>query len=228
MPASHVPALKRIGQYLKGTKDKGLIMHSSKQLYVNCYPNADFACLYNHEDSQDPHCVWSPTGYVILLAGCPVLWKSKLQTEIALSAMEAKYVALSQSCSGLFPLLDQVKELGDAIGLPVDAITNLHIQIHADNVGALVLGQLEPKRMTPRSKHYAIKCHWFCEHIGPHNIKLAIPTNDQLDDLFTKGLGTLPLLFEIKAHGLVIPWHLLERERDDEMSGDTTEGSNYE
>jgi hypothetical protein len=74
-------------------------------------PDADFAGLYNHEHPQDPHCVRSWTGYVILLAGCPVLWKSKLQTEIALSTMEAEYVALSQSCKDLFPLLDQIKEL---------------------------------------------------------------------------------------------------------------------
>eukprot|EP00956_Cyclotella_meneghiniana_P021026 scaffold37794_cov37-Cyclotella_meneghiniana.AAC.2 len=127
---------------------------------------------YNHEDSQDPHCVRSRTGYVILVAGCPVLWKSKLQTEIALSTMEAEYVALSQACKDLFPLLDMVKELGTAVGLPVDEHTNMHIKVHEDNVGALTLGRLEPKRMTPRSKHYAIKYHWFREQIGPRNIIL--------------------------------------------------------
>jgi hypothetical protein len=83
----HVTALKRIGHYLKGTRDKGIIMRTSSTLQVDCYPDADFAGLYNHEDSQDPHCVCSHTGYVILLAGCPVLWKSKFQTEIALSTM---------------------------------------------------------------------------------------------------------------------------------------------
>eukprot|EP00956_Cyclotella_meneghiniana_P013545 scaffold19631_cov45-Cyclotella_meneghiniana.AAC.1 len=85
----HFAALKRIGRYLKGTADKGLILRPSKHLHVDCFPDADFAGLYNHEDSQDPHCVRSRTGYVILVAGCPVLWKSKLQTKIALSTMEA-------------------------------------------------------------------------------------------------------------------------------------------
>eukprot|EP00956_Cyclotella_meneghiniana_P000227 scaffold288_cov44-Cyclotella_meneghiniana.AAC.7 len=91
----HVAALKRIGCYLKGTKSRGLILNPSKHLHVDCYPDADFAGLYGHEDKQDPHCVRSRTGYVILLANCPILWKSKLQTEIALSTMEAEYVALS-------------------------------------------------------------------------------------------------------------------------------------
>eukprot|EP00956_Cyclotella_meneghiniana_P016409 scaffold25911_cov23-Cyclotella_meneghiniana.AAC.4 len=124
----------------------------------------------------------------------PVLWKSKLQTEIALSTMEAEYVALSQACKDLFPFLDMVKELGNAVGIPVDKNTNMHVQVHEDNVGALTLGRLEPKRMTPRSKHYAIKYHWFREQIGSRNIKLVkVDTHDQLGDIFTKGLGGVPL-----------------------------------
>jgi hypothetical protein len=171
-------------------------MRPSSVLQVDCYPDADFAGLYNHEDSQDPHCVRSRTGYVILLAGCPVLWKSKLQTEIALSTMEAEYVALGQSCKDLFPLLDQINELGAAVGLPVSKETLLHTTIYEDNVGALTLGRLEPKRMTPRSKHYAIKYHWFREQIGPRNIKLVkVDTKNQLGDIFTKGLGFVPFSY---------------------------------
>ena len=48
----HVATLKRIGRYLKGTADKGLILHPSRSLQVDCYPDADFAGLYGHED---PH-----------------------------------------------------------------------------------------------------------------------------------------------------------------------------
>jgi hypothetical protein len=106
----HAAALKRIGRYLKGTRDKGIIMKPLPYPHVDCYPDADFAGLYNKEDSQDPHCVRSRTGYVILLSRCPVLWRSSLQGEIALSTMEAECISLSQSCKDLFPLLDQIKE----------------------------------------------------------------------------------------------------------------------
>jgi hypothetical protein len=103
--------------------------------------------------------------------------------------MEAEYVALSASCKELFPLIDLTKELTSAIGVRLNTITDMHIKIHEDNVGALILGKLEPRRMTPRSKHYAIKYHWFREHIGPRNIQLVhISTENQLGDLFTKGL----------------------------------------
>ena len=189
---SHEVAMKRIGRYLKGTMDKGLILDPSDDLTIDCYPDADFAGLWSHEHPQDPHCVRSRTGYVITLAGCPVLWVSKLQTEIALSTMESEYVALSQSCKDLFPIMDLVKEIGTFFDLPVKDKARFHVRIHEDNVGALTLGKLEPRRMTPRSKHYAIKYHWFREQLGPRGITLVkIATKEQLGDIFTKGLGRI-------------------------------------
>jgi hypothetical protein len=187
---SHEEALKRIGRYLKGTLQKGLILNPSHSLKIDCYPDADFAGLWTRDDKQDPHCVRSRTGYVICVSNCPVLWKSKLQSEIALSTMEAEYVALSTSCRDLFPLIDITKELCETIKVDMNTDTKMHIKIHEDNVGALTLGKLEPRRMTPRSKHYAVKYHWFREHIGPRNIQLVkISSNEQLGDLFTKGLS---------------------------------------
>jgi hypothetical protein len=68
----------------------------------------------------------------------------------------------------------------------------MHIKIHKENVGALALGKLEPRQMNMRSKHYTIKYHWFWEHIGPRNIVLVkIRSEDQLGDLFTKGLSRI-------------------------------------
>ena len=68
----------------------------------------------------------------------------------------------------------------------------MHIKIHKDNVGTFILGKLEAQQMTPCSKHYAIKYHLFWEHIGPQNIQLVkINMEDQLGDLFTKGLSQI-------------------------------------
>ncbi len=64
---------------------------------------------------------------------------------------------------------------------------------HEDNVGTLILGQLEPRRMTPCSKHYAVKYHWFWEHLVPQKIQLVkITSTDQLGDMFTKRLDKIP------------------------------------
>ena len=187
---SHEVALKHIGRYLKGTMDKGLIMSPSDGFSLDCFPDADFAGLYGHEDSQDPHCVRSRTGYCILFCNCPILWVSKLQPEIALSTMESEYIALSTSCRDLFPIIDIITEISGYLDFKFASGSNMHVRIHEDNVGALTLGKLEPRRMTLRSKHYAVKYHWFREQIKPRNITLVkIDTKDQLGDIFTKGLG---------------------------------------
>ena len=82
---SHELALKMIGQYLKATHDRGLVMNLSREVRINCYPDADFAGLYGHESSSDPSCVKSRTGFVITVANCPVLCQSMLQTDSKLS-----------------------------------------------------------------------------------------------------------------------------------------------
>jgi hypothetical protein len=166
-------------------------MRPSSSPCIDVYPDSDLAGLYSYEDPLDPHCTRSRTGFVILAFGCPIMWKSKLQTEIALSTMEAEYVALSTALKDLLPIISMVRELWSAVGLQNDVISNLHCKVHEDNAGALVLANLEPKHYTPRSKHYAIKYHWFREKVAdPSNrIKiLKVDTRNQLGDLFTKGL----------------------------------------
>jgi hypothetical protein len=124
---SHKDALKRIGRYLRGTLTKGLILNPSTTLNIDCYTDADFAGLWTRDNKEDPHCIHSQSGYVICLANCPVLWKSKMQTEIALLTMEAEYVALSMSCHGLFPLIDITNELCAALQVEMQAETQMHI-----------------------------------------------------------------------------------------------------
>jgi hypothetical protein len=52
----------------------------------------------------------------MMIANCPVIWKSKLQPEIVLSPMESKYIDLSTACRDLLLLQDLVKEVATAVG----------------------------------------------------------------------------------------------------------------
>jgi hypothetical protein len=186
---SHEKALKRIGRYLKATRDKGLIMDPSGQLKVDAYPDADFAGMYGYESITDPACAKSRTGFVITVSDCPMVWVSKLQTETALSTMEAEVIALAHCCRELFPVMDIVKEVGEVVGLETDGLSSMHVSVHEDNAGALVLAETIPPAFTPRSKYYAIKTVWFREEIQKRGIKLfKIDTVEQLGDIFTKGL----------------------------------------
>ena len=121
--------------------------------------------------------------------------------------MEAEYVALSTACKDLFPVIDLVKELGGKVGIGNSDVTNIHVRVHEDNVGALTLGLLEPRRMTLRSKHYALKYHWFRSQLHPHGPRRItlqkIESASQLGDIFTKGLSREPFQ---KLRKMIMGW----------------------
>jgi hypothetical protein len=153
----HELALKRIGCYLKQTSDQG---PASNMCKIDAYPDADFAGMYGHEEQTDPACAKSHTEFIITFAECPVLWQSKLQTEMAFSTMEAKVIALSACCRELFLIIDMVSSLTKSVNLPIGK-TTMNVSIHKDNSGALVLAKILPPLFTPQSKYYAIKTIWF-------------------------------------------------------------------
>ncbi len=194
----HANALRRIGRYLLRTRKDGLIMTCSRSMEIDCYVDADFAGLYNHEDPQDPVSVRSRTGFVIMVGKCPIIWKSFLQSEQTMSTMESEYVACSSACRELYPIIDLVREIGSSMGITTEESSDIHSTIWEDNVGALTLARLELPRMTPRSKHISIKYHWFrsrtAKGASPSVKVKKIESINQIADIFTKGLG--PLLFE--------------------------------
>jgi hypothetical protein len=113
--------------------------------------------------------------------------------------MEAECVALSSLCSDLFPLIDITQEICSALLLHPPDTVQMHIKIHEDNTGTLILGQLEPWQMT-----YAVKYNWFWKHLVPHKVQLfKIATIDQLCDIFTKGRDKVT--FE-SLHKMLVGW----------------------
>ena len=78
-------------------------------MVVDCYADADFAVLWGHENPQDPICARSRTGFVATFSNFPLLWVSKIQTDIALSTLNSEYVALPHSIRALLPLKSLIK-----------------------------------------------------------------------------------------------------------------------
>jgi len=128
---------------------------------------------------------------VICISNCPVIWSSKLQTDIATSTMEAEYNGLSLCMRDLLPFKRLFLAVSRGIGLADEVMTSFKTSVWEDNNGALTLANMEPGRMTPRSKHYAVKYHWFRSHLAPNAVEVhKIDTNLQKADIFTKGLRT--------------------------------------
>ena len=56
---SHEEAFKMIRRYLKGTRDKDIVMGPKEVIEIDCYVDAYFAGLWNYEDTHDPTSVKS-------------------------------------------------------------------------------------------------------------------------------------------------------------------------
>jgi len=102
--AIHELAVKHIAHYLLKTQTQGKVLHPTTNLSLNMFVDAAFAGRWHREYSNLRDSVLSCTGYVITFCGCPVIWASKLQSEITLSTTESKYIALSTATRDLLPL----------------------------------------------------------------------------------------------------------------------------
>jgi hypothetical protein len=81
----HWKAAKKVMRYLQGIKDFMLTFRRSDSLEVTGYSDSDFAGCINSRKST--------FGYLFMLAGGAISWKSAKQTIIASSTMEAEFVA---------------------------------------------------------------------------------------------------------------------------------------
>ena len=158
---------------------------------MDCYVDADFGGLYRREPDDDPNSVRSRTGYIIMLGGCPLTWKSQLQSEICLSTLESEYVALSASLRTLLPLKRLLLEVVTALQLPAEIISSICCRAFEDNNGCLIMATTH--RITSRTRYLLVKHHWFWGHYrnGEFEI-LKIGTSVQRADYLTKGLPREP------------------------------------
>ena len=73
--------------------------------------------------------------------------------------------------------------------MPTEGLTSMHVVVHEDKSGALILEQILPPQFTTRSKYHANKTVWFWEEVMKRGIHLLkIDTQEQLGDIFTNGL----------------------------------------
>jgi len=193
---SHATALKVIVRYLKGTHDKGLIFNPSSALELGSHCDADFAGLFGHEPSSETNSARSRSGYVVKLAGCPLLWRSRLMAIIAQSTAEAEYASLSELMRDLLPIRNILIEFLKYVDIPADIMptdatpSNL---VFEDNTTALALANNH--RLTNRTRHFNVKFHhfWGAVRNGSVEIKYC-PTTLMDADYFTKSLPRAPFV----------------------------------
>jgi hypothetical protein len=124
----------------------------------------------------------------VFYAGCPVIWASKLQTQVALPTTEAEYIAMSQSLRDVLPIMFLVQEICKKDFQVICTKPYVYCKVFEDNSGVLELARL--LKLCPCTKHINVCYHHFCEHVRNGLIKIfPVGTKNQIADALTKALS---------------------------------------
>lgn len=171
---SHWIAVKNILKYLRRTKDSFLVFGGELELRVKGYTDASF-----QTDGDD---LKSQSGYVFMLNGGAVCWKSFKQSVTADSTTEAEYLAASEAAKEavwIRQFLDGLRVVPSA----VDPVT-----VYCDNSGAIFQAK-EPKSSN-KSRHVLRKYHVIRDNVERKEIDICkVGTDDNIADPLTKPLS---------------------------------------
>ena len=171
---AHWVAVKNILKYLRRTKEMFLIFGGEEELKVKGYSDASF-----QTDRDDCR---SQSGFVFLLNGGAITWRSSKQDTVADSTTESEYIAASEAAKEAVWIRKFIRDLG-----VVPSISD-PIEIFCDNEGAVALAK-EP-RAHKRTRHIPRKYHLIREMIESGEVAISRVTSEgNLADPFTKPLS---------------------------------------
>jgi hypothetical protein len=168
----HWKSLLHVIGYIKNTIDYGLTYSRDAELTPLAYVDADYGGCRDTRRST--------SGYVFTMAGGPVTWSSKRQATVALSTVEAEYVAMSRCAQQMVWMqtwLDEVEITHTVPGV-----------VKGDSRGAIALAKTTKDH--GKVKHIDIRHHYLRELVKSGSVIFEqIPSADNLADLFTKPLA---------------------------------------
>ncbi|KAI3764505.1 hypothetical protein L2E82_14514 [Cichorium intybus] len=171
---AHWTAVKNILKYLRRTKDMFLVYGGLEEsLKVKGYTDASFQT--DRDDSK------SQSGYVFILNGGAVSWKSSKQEVIAQSTTKSEYVAASEAAQEAVWMRKFIEDLG-----VVPSIRD-PIEIFCDNLGAIA--QAKEPRLHQKTKHIHRRYNYIRHEVKNGEISIhKVHTDQNLADPFTKPL----------------------------------------
>ena len=178
---NHWKAVKKVMRYLQGTKDYMLINKRFDQLEVTGY---------------------SASGFIFMMVGGAVSWKSVKQTLTATSTMEAEYVACYEAtCQAMW-----LKKL--FFGFHIVESISKPLVIYCDNIAAVHFSQ--NNRSATRSKHFDIKYLFVREKVREFQTWIEYTaTEHMLADPLTKDLPIGVYQRRVTHMGLVKSFDIL-------------------
>jgi hypothetical protein len=169
----HMLAAQYVLRYLRGTYELGIRYHRNAfnpdQLWG--WVDADWA--------GDLETRRSHTGYVLMLNGGPISWKSRRQDSVALSTSEAEYMAASLCGQEVVYIRAILRDFGVQQTQPT--------LIYEDNLACIAMS-VNPVRRK-HSRHIDIRRHYIRELCLGNLVKLVpLRTNLMVADALTKSL----------------------------------------
>ena len=153
---SHSHAVRYIVRYLMKTRDKGIILKPSDQHSFECYVDADFQGCWDIKTAAEDSttAAMSRTAYIVMYAGCPIVWASKMQTDIALSTTESEYSVLLEATREVLWLMGLMTEVKERMAPETITIPTIRCTVFEDNEGTKAMATV-PK-MRPRTRHISM------------------------------------------------------------------------
>jgi len=184
----HWKAAKKVLRYLQGTKNHMLTYKRSDHLEVIGYTDSDFAnCIDTRKYTF---------GYVYLLAGGAISWKSVKQPVIATSTMEAEFVACFEATIQVNWLRNFILGLGvvDSIAKP--------LKIYCDNSAAIFFSKND--KYSKGAKRMELKYFSVKEEVQKHRVLIEhVSTELMIADPLTKGLLPKVFIGHVKNMGIM-------------------------
>lgn len=167
--SKHWTAVKRIMRYLKGTTDLGIVYTSQEKGDCVGFSDSDWG-----GDLDDRK---STSGYVFQYSGGAVSWRFRKQTCVALSTVEAEYIALANATQEALWLKRFFAELG----------SDQSTVIQEDNQSTISMTR--NPQFHGRSKHISIKYHFVRDQVSKGTVDVKYcPSTDMIADITTKGI----------------------------------------
>lgn len=174
---SHLKAVYKVLQYIKGTVSQGLFYSTTADLRLKGFADTDWASC---QDSRK-----STTGFTMFLGSSLISWRSKKQPTVSRSSAEAEYRTLALASCEMMWLVALLKDLRVVqVAVPV---------LFSDNTTAIYIAT--NPIFHERTKHIELDCHTVWEKLDRGLLKtLHVKTEDQVADILTKPL--FPASFE--------------------------------
>ena len=169
----HMDAANHVLRYLRGTFDQAIIYQRSQDMasVLWGWVDSDWAADL---DSRRSH-----TGYVLMMTGGAVSWKSRRQDCVSLSTSEVEYVAASQCGQEVLYLREILRDFGYTQENPTN--------VYEDNLACVAMSENPVRRKF--SRHIDIRYYFVRDLVAQKVIKLIpLRTHKMVADQLTKSL----------------------------------------